>query len=121
MVLIGLYKLPEFVDALIDNDIYPFYNVPAASGICGLLDLYPNLDLHKVYREERVKIERMYPDLTKTSSGKDKALSRDWLALSMYYAMKKIKDNKNRLEVYKKYSNKLGYNANIENEEDGTD
>ena len=117
----SLFKLPEFVDALLSHDIYPFYNVPGASGLCGLLDLDTNSDVHKIYRQERKKIERKLPHLTKTSTGKDKALRRDYLALAMYRTMKKIKEDKQKHVVYKKYSQKLGYNANIDEDQDGAD
>lgn len=116
----SLFKLDDFVNALVSNDIYPVYNVPSASGVCGLLDLYPNLDLHRIYKAERKKIENKYPKLTKTKTGKDKAISRDYLALAMLHTMKELKKNRGRLEVYKKYSRKLGYAADIENEGDGT-
>ena len=82
------FKLNEFVQSLLENDIYPVYNVKNASGICGALDILPNKYVHSYYKDERKKMEVSNPKLTVTATGKFKALDRAHIAKVMSNIMK---------------------------------
>ena len=86
-----------------------------------MLDLHPNLDFHKIYRSQRKKIEKKYPELIATKTGKCKTLSRDWLGVAIRDTVKIRHAIEERLKLYQKWGHKLGYNVSIDDDEDGGD
>eukprot|EP01084_Bolivina_argentea_P047442 87425_1 len=115
------YKNVEFRQNLVKNNIFPLLNVKCASGITGLLDLYPNKHVHEEYRKERKILELKHPDKIMTLTGNFKCLPREYLSLAVKNGMKNVTTNKTYLKTYKQYSSYLGYTASLSDLDDGKD
>ena len=109
---------PSFIDKLLSHDVYPIYNVPAASGLTGWLDLYPNMNLRSEFIDQRTTIERENPKVCYTKGGNLRALPREYLARAAVNAMNTIKADQSRLDTYKKFAHFLGYSADIDDADD---